>query len=102
MQSRFYNRGRIEAAFESEAGFLRCVIKSTDYEVFAVMTLGTSRQFFILIRKSLDNFRPRNVRSKFRTSENAAGRKPGDQLPKSGSIGPPIKTSIGSRFHSYS
>jgi len=52
--------------------------------------------------KPPDNFRPRNVRSEVGTSENAEGRNPADQSPKSDSIGPPIKTSMGSRFHSYS
>ncbi len=60
------------------------------------MSLRTPRQPFILIRKPLDYFRPRDVRSEFTTSENAEGRNPGDQVPKTDSIGPPIKTSMGS------
>ncbi len=102
MQTRFCNRHRIEAAFESEAGFLRCVVKSADYEVFAVMSLRTPRQSFILGSKPLDNFSPRNVCPEFRMGENAEECNPTDQVPKSDSIGPPIKTSMGSRFHSYS
>src|SRR5439155_22567302 len=101
-QTTFCNWGCVESAFEREAGFLRRVIKSTNYEVIAVMSLRASRQSFILIRKPLDNFRPRDVRSEFATSESAEGRNPGDQVPKSDSTGPPIKTSMGSRFHSYS
>ena len=101
-QTMFCNWGCVKSAFEREAGFLRSVIKSTDYEVFAVMSLRAPRQSFILIRKPLDNFRPRDVRSESGTSENAEGRNPADQVPKSDSIGPPIKTSMGSRFHSYS
>ena len=102
MQSGLCNRGRIEAAFESKSGFFRCVIKSANDEVFAVMSLRTSRQFFVFRRKTFDNFKPGDVRPDFRTSEDAECRKPGDQMPKSDSIGPPIKISMGSRFHSYS
>ena len=103
-QTGFCNSRRIEAAFESEAGFFRCVIKSTDYEVFAVMSFRTPRQSFILMREPLDNFRPRNVCSEFRIgcAQTTKGCNPSDQSPKSDSIGPPIKTSMGSRFHSYS
>src|SRR6188472_2042158 len=101
-QTTFCDRGRVKSAFECEARFFRSVIESADYEVFTVMSLRTPRQLFVLIRKPPDNFRPRNVRSEVGTSENAEGRNPADQSPKSDSIGPPIKTSMGSRFHSYS
>jgi len=102
MQTGLCDRCCIEAAFESEAGFFRCVIKSADNEVFTIMPLRTPPQFFVLMREPLDNFRPGDVRSESRTSENAAGRKAGDQVPKSDLTGPPIKTSMGSFFHSYS
>ena len=62
MQSGFCDWRRIETAFESEAGFFRCEIKCADYEVLAVMSLRTPRQFFVLICEPLDNFGPRDVR----------------------------------------
>jgi hypothetical protein len=101
-QTTFCDRGCIKSAFECEARFFRGVIESADYEVFTVMSLRALRQPFVLIRKPLDNFRPRNVRSEFGTGENTEGRDPSDQVPKSDSIEQPIKTSMGSRFHSYS
>src|SRR5947208_9079850 len=51
MQTRFCDGRCIETAFESEPGFFRCVIKSTDNEVFAVVSLRTPRQFLVLVRK---------------------------------------------------
>jgi len=101
-QTAFCNWGCVKSAFKREAGFLRRVIKGTDYEIFAVMSLRTPRQSFVLIRKPLDNFRPRDICSESGRSENVESRDSCDQVPKSDSIGPPIKTSIGSRFHSYS
>lgn len=65
MQSALCNRRRIETTFEGEAGFFRCVIKSADYEILAVMSLWAPRQFFVLIRKPLDNFRPGDIRPEF-------------------------------------
>jgi hypothetical protein len=49
------------------------------------MSLRAPRQPFVLIRKPLDNFRPRNVRSEFGPGENTEGRDPSDQVPKSDS-----------------
>jgi len=101
-QTTFCDRGCIKSAFECEARFFRGVIESADYKVFTVMSLRAPRQRFVLMRKPLDNFRPRNIGSEFGTGENTEGRDPSDQVPKRDPIEPPIKTSMGSRFHSYS
>src|SRR5262249_6735047 len=61
VQSRLRHARRIEAALESESGFLWRVIKSADDEIFAGMTTGAPLQLFILNFQALDNFRPRNV-----------------------------------------
>src|SRR5207237_9942479 len=93
MQTRFCDGRCIETAFESEPGFFRCVIKSTDNEVFAVVSLRTPRHFFVRVREPLDNFRPRNVCSKFRSGENPDGRNPSNQSPKRAYTCQQIKTS---------
>ena len=104
MQPRFRNRRRVKAGLESKTRFLRCVIKRAHDEVFTVVSLGTPRQFVILVRKPLDDLRPWDVGVQLRIErccENET-RKREDQSPKTDSIGPPIRISMGSRFHSYS
>jgi hypothetical protein len=68
------------------------------------VSLRTPRQFVVLVRKPLHDFRPRDVRMQLRIDrrdENKT-RESEVQLPKPDSIGPPIRISMGRRFHSYS
>ena len=68
------------------------------------MSLWTPREFVVLVRKPLHDFRPWDVGVQLRIErccENEK-RERDDQSPKTGSIGPPIKISMGSLFHSYS
>src|SRR5437879_2714684 len=60
-QARFGHGGDIESALDGKAGFHRRIIKGADDKVFAVVSLRTSRQFFILKREAPNNFRPGNV-----------------------------------------
>jgi hypothetical protein len=67
------------------------------------MALRTPRQFIVLVRKPLNDFRPWDVGMQLRIErccENE-NREREYQSPKTDSIGLPIKTSMGSRFHSY-
>src|SRR5205814_10023232 len=66
VHSRFCDRCRVETAFESETGFHRRVIESTDDEVVAVVTLRTPRQLLIFRGKTLHDFRPWNVCTQLR------------------------------------
>ena len=66
MQTGFCFERNIKAALGRKARFHRRVIKCADNEVFAVMTLRTSRELFILLLQSLDHFRPRNIRANLR------------------------------------
>ena len=68
------------------------------------MSLRAPRQFIIFIREPLDDFRPRDVGAEVPTErwQKNKTRKREDQSPKTDSIVPPTKTSMGSRFHSYS
>ena len=72
------------------------------FGVLAVVTLGAPGQFFVLMGQSLHHFRPWNVRAQLRIARGENGQTANDQSPKTDSIGPPIRISIGSRFHSYS
>ena len=104
MQPRFRNRRRVKDALESKTRFLRCVIKRAHDEVFTVMSLRTPRQFVVLVRKPLHDFRPWDVGVQLRIERRCENetREREDQSPKTDSIGPPIRISMGSRFHSYS
>jgi hypothetical protein len=66
MQSRFYDRRRVETALESETGFHWRVIESADDEVLAIVTLWTPRQFRVFVGKTLHDFWPRNVCTELR------------------------------------
>src|SRR2546430_8615574 len=104
MQSRFCDRRCIKAALKSETRLNWRVVECADDEVLTVMPLRTVRQVFIFVRQPLYNFRPRNVRAKLwaSRSQNAEACDLRDQSAKTESIGPPIRISIGSFFHSYS
>src|SRR5262245_32388311 len=91
----------IKAALKGETGFFRCVIERTHNEILAVVTLGAPGQSFVLICQSLHDFRPWNVRANLQRPS-GQNRDCSNQSPKTDSIGPPIRISIGSRFHSYS
>ena len=65
VQSRPAHPRRIEAAIEGESRLLWRVIKCADNEIFAAVSAGPSREFFILERETLINFRPRDVGKSF-------------------------------------
>jgi hypothetical protein len=67
-QSGFRYRRCVETALESESRFNRGVVNSAHHEVFAAVSLRPPRQLLIFVRQPLHNFRPRNVRAKFRAS----------------------------------
>ena len=103
MQSWFCHRRRVKSAFKCKSGFHWRVIKSADHEIFAAVTLRPVREFLVLIRETLDNFRPRNISANVRRGRQRTKRDcGGDYWPKTEFIGPPIKISMGKRFHSYS
>ena len=104
MQPRLCNRRRVKAALETKTRFLRRVIERAHDEVFTVVPLRTPRQFVVLVRKPLQDFRPWDVGVQLRIERcyDNETREREDQSPKTDSIGPPIKTSMGNRFHSYS
>ena len=104
LQSGLRSRRRVKAALGSETRFFWCVIERAHDEVFAVVSLQAPRQFVVLVRKPLHHLRPRDIPIELRIArrdENKTGERE-DQSPKTDSIGPPIKISMGSRFHSYS
>lgn len=102
LQSGFRDWSCIKAALESETRFFWCVIERAHDEVFAVMSLRTPRESVVLVRKPLHDFRPWDVGVQLRIERCKENRERDDQLPKTDSIGPPIRISMGSRFHSYS
>src|SRR4029077_20949965 len=76
MRPRLGHQSRIKTPLERKTGFHWGIIKSTDYEIFAVMTLRTAGEFLIFIRQPLHNFRPRNVRTSSRwTRQETCGHK---------------------------
>ena len=104
LQSGFRYWRCIKPALESETRFFWCVIDRAHHEVFAVVSLRTPREFVVLVRKPLNDFRPWDIRVQLRIERRREdeNRERDDQLPKTDSFGPPIKISMGSRFHSYS
>ena len=68
------------------------------------MSLRASRQFVILVRKPLHDFRPWDICTQLRVEGwyEDETRECEVQSPKIDLIGPPIRISMGSRFHSYS
>src|SRR5581483_3631200 len=97
VQTRRGDRCGVETAFKSEAGFFRRVIERADHEVFAVMAARTAGQSFILVRQPLHHLRPGNVGAQLATGFRYGfdGRERRHQSPKTDSMGPPIKTSMG-------
>jgi len=104
MQSGLGDERCIKTPLEGETRFLRCVIERAYDEVFTVMSLRASRQFVVFIGKPLHDFLPWDVGAQRRSGRCCKNETPErkDQSPKTDSIGPPIRISMGSRFHSYS
>ena len=104
MQSGLCDQRCVKAALESKTRFLWCVIERAHDEVLTVMSLWAPRQFIVLIRKPLHDLGPWDVRMQLRIERGyeTETHEREDQLPKTDSIGPPIRISIGSRVHSYS
>src|ERR1700737_1976465 len=100
VQSRFRHRSGIESTREGEARFHRRVIECADNEVFAVVSLRTIRELPVFLSDAALYFRPGNVRANRRQDRHRTSHE--DQSGKSESTGPPIRISMGSRFHSYS
>ena len=102
-QSGLRHSSRVEATFQSEPGFLRRVIKRADDEIFAGMTLWSSRELGVFISETLNNLRPRNVRSRRRQDRHRTdGGDEDDYSPKKSTAGPPSKIWIGNFSSSYS
>jgi hypothetical protein len=67
----------VKAAIKGESRFLWRVIKCANNKIFAGVSTGPPRQFFIFRRETLNNCRPGNIRERSRANKNSAD--PNDQ-----------------------